>query len=139
MALIQLTRLIADMVRHLSREAGKKLAGDITLGQFLFLRKIEAGVNKVSNLAESMRITPAAASKMTESLAEADLLSRVRSEDDKRVFTLILTPHGKDLLHKNIILLKDTMDKSFGILSQAEINDLIRILSKILSQYDLMN
>lgn len=135
--LIQLTRLIADMVRHLSREAGKKLSGDITLGQFMLLRKIDAGVNKVSHLAEKMRITPAAASKMADSLVEADLLNRVRSEDDKRIFTLMLTPAGKNLLRLNITILQDIMDKSFGILSQEEINELLHIFTKMLAQYDL--
>jgi Transcriptional regulators len=139
MALIQLTRLMADMVRHLSRDAGKKLSGEITWGQFLCLRKIESGINKVSNLAEKMRITPAAASKMADSLVEAGLLDRVRSEDDKRIYTLMLTPHGKKLLCQNIIILKDIMDESFGILSQEDINDLTRIFTKVLSQYDLMN
>lgn len=139
MALIQLTRLMVDMVRHLSREAGKKLSGDITLGQFLFLRTIDAGINKVSNLAEKMRITPAAASKMADSLVEADLLDRVRSEDDKRIYTLTLTSYGKDLLRQNIVRLKDVMDKSFEILSEEEINDLLRIFTKVLSQYDLMD
>ncbi len=135
-SLIQLARLILDMFRYLSRDVGKRFTEGITLGQLVFLKKIDAGCNKVCDLSEKLRITPAAASKTVDCMVEADLISRFRSEDDKRVSILRLTGRGKEALHKNILILKEIMDESFGVLSQEEIDELIRIFTKVISQYD---
>lgn len=135
-SLNRLEHLMLELFRHLSRNAGKRLEEDITLAQLLILKHINAGINKVGELSAKLLISPPAASKMVDIMVEADLLSKLRSENDRRVLILRLTKRGQEALGNNIAILCGLMTESFGILPQKEIDELIRIITKVVKQFD---
>jgi DNA-binding MarR family transcriptional regulator len=132
-----LAHLMIDFFRYSTRIAGKRLVGNITIAQMLILWKIEAGFNKVGALAEKLRITPAAVSKMVDSLVEAELLVRIRSEEDRRVLTLKATDQGRQIFDQNKKMMKEIMLDGFGALNPEEVETFIVLLTKVITRYDL--
>lgn len=67
----------------------------LSLAEFRALRMLSRlGAVPVGKLAEHLGVTPAAATQMLDRLEARDLVARVRSADDRRVFTVELTEAG---------------------------------------------
>jgi DNA-binding MarR family transcriptional regulator len=95
-----------------------------------------AGFDKVSELAAKLRITPAAASKMVDSMVETELVRRIRTPEDRRILILKLTDKGQEILDQNKKILKENMLEGFGTLTQEEVDRLIEILTKVITHYE---
>lgn len=57
----------------------------------------------VSAIADYMGVTMAAASSLVDRLVKGGLLNRDRSESDRRVVYITLTPTGRDVVEKSIV------------------------------------
>lgn len=124
---------------QLSREMGyqwKKVYNDIFPGSqshilFLLERK---GPQKMSELAETLHLTPGAVTTASDRLIDQGYIARISDAADRRVSRLEMTPKGKEILNElqnkgrkimklvfNDISEKD-LDKMIDIFRQAAIN-----------------
>ncbi|WP_350274278.1 MarR family transcriptional regulator [Kribbella sp. HUAS MG21] len=99
-----LTALFTDLVRLETRlynvlDARLKAEHDLPLGQFEFLRFIEAhGTSRVFDLARAMAITVGATSKAVDRLEAAGRVRRTANPDDRRSSLVELTDAGAQAL-----------------------------------------
>lgn len=81
--------------RRLRGRDAKEIDG-ISFAQFRLLRTLTRdGPMPASRLASSAGISPASTTQMLDSLEKRGLVERVRSESDRRVVTVALTPEGE--------------------------------------------
>jgi len=85
------------MARQLKEVTGP----DVTFSQLKLLKMVAAtGGYSVSNLAQFMGVSTAAASRAVDRLVKRGLLNRAEAADDRRAVQLSLTQEGTELLEK---------------------------------------
>ena len=103
----------------------------LTVAQFLALRAIaEEGVSG-SELARRAGVSGPAVSQLVAGLAEADLLARHESVDDRRRHTLALTTGGERALASARTLLRDRLGGLLAGLPRPEADALARALPRV--------
>lgn len=85
----------------------------------------------VTNIARHLRITLSAVTNLVNKLFEMGLVTRIRSEEDRRIVVVRLTDKGRDILKK----IDETRTKLFEVyfsnLSEEELHSLLNIINKI--------
>lgn len=75
----------------------------ITHVQTVLLKKLwHGGPSTVSDIADAMGVTMAAVSSLTDRLVKGGLITRERSDLDRRVVMISLTPAGRDEIAKHM-------------------------------------
>lgn len=90
-----LFNLYADFMFH-----GLEKEGLSHVKTVLLMYLLEKGNSTVSAIANYMGVTMAAVSSLVDRLVKADLLTRDRSETDRRVVYISLTPAGRATIEK---------------------------------------
>ncbi len=99
----------------------------------LFIRK--QGSCKVTEIAKYCHITLSAVTNLANKLVDMRLITRNRSEKDRRIVLIELAEEGKkqiDIIEKNKKILSDEM---FSCLSDSEIESFYSIIDKILLNF----
>lgn len=134
-ALAELEQTLYLFYRSLTRSMSSKIEpGSPPMGQLLLLSRVARGLNTVSELARRLQITPAAVSKMVESLVQAGCLTRSQLKGDRRVAPLEVTPLGQDILSKHKQNRAIVIAEAFAGLSEEEIITLTALLKKSLAE-----
>lgn len=101
------------------------------------------GQQKMSELADSLRLTPGAVTTASDKLIENDYIARVRDEKDRRVVYLEITEKGQETLEALRIKGRKAMKNVFNNLSETELQSLVEIfeqaagnLNKIKEEHD---
>jgi DNA-binding MarR family transcriptional regulator len=95
-----LADLFAAQRRMRGRDAQKK--GALTFAQYHLLRVLadQGGELAASRLAAWADLTPTTVTQMVDPMAEHGLVERIRSEEDRRVVFIRLTPHGREVCER---------------------------------------
>ncbi|MEH6305521.1 MarR family transcriptional regulator [Olivibacter sp. CPCC 100613] len=88
-------------------------------------------------LAVEFGISAPAISRQVKFLVENDLLSQVQSEEDRRIFYLKATDKGKLLIDASESFRGQVTKQASTILTKKELQDLARLLGKVLTQIKL--
>ena len=84
------------------------------------------GPQKMSELAESLRLTPGAVTIASDKLIEEGYLERLRDENDRRVIFLQITDKGKETLNELRVEGRKAMKAVFSNLSDSDMQHLIK-------------
>ncbi len=118
--------------RKLIAEYRHELKRDVTGPQIQVLEALERnGSSKVSEVAEMLYVTVGAVTLLSDRLLKAGLLTRERSERDRRVVMLSITDQGRELLTEIKGIRRRLFAKYFGTLTEDDLRDLNRILNKV--------
>lgn len=131
-------RTVSNAVSH--SFARKVEREGVTVAEWVFLRVLyDADWVAPSTLAEHMRMTKGAISKLADRLLEKHLVHREANPDDRRAHRLALTPAGRTLVPR-LARLADANDASlFGVLTPDERRRLETLLRKIAVAHELTN
>ena len=124
---------------HVSQAFSQKVAGEeVTVAEWVVLRTLFAtGTTTPSRVADEIKMTRGAISKLVDRLLAKDLVTRTASKEDRRCQDIALTPKGRALVPR-LAALADVNDREFfGVLSAGERATLERILKKIVRQRDM--
>jgi DNA-binding MarR family transcriptional regulator len=113
-------------------------AEGVTVAEWVFLRMLyDVEGIAPSLLAERMRMTKGAISKLADRLIEKDLVERTANPDGVRGQTLTLKPSARALVPR-LTELADTNDAAFfGTLAPEERSQLERLLRRIVTEREL--
>jgi DNA-binding MarR family transcriptional regulator len=94
--------IFTSAVNDLMAKQLREVTGtDVTFSQLKLLKMVAAtGGYSVSNLAQFMGVSTAAASRAVDRLVKRGLLNRAEAADDRRAVQLSLTQEGAELLEK---------------------------------------
>jgi DNA-binding MarR family transcriptional regulator len=101
-----------ELRRFVHRTAAVTLAAGLTPQRYDLLLMIKASSNgdessTVSRLSRDLDLKQTAVTELVKRAEEAGLITRLQSEEDRRVFELRLTPEGESYLMRVFTLLED--------------------------------
>lgn len=139
--LFQVTTMFRTLMKSITQEWNKRGNDyNLTFPQFKVLYLLDkTGTQSVSQLAETLTITPAAITGITDKLIVEGFVIRERSEADRRVVFITLTESGKKVIEKVKESQKETIDMIFNLLSEEDIQHLRRIFGLMLSNIENNN
>lgn len=131
-----LLQKLLEMIRGVMRQVGHGFMGNepvLSPPQVRLLFTIASRQQgfPVTELAEKTGVTPGAVTQFVDALVEKGLVSREGDPDDRRVVRLKLSETARGRYEK---LRKDYLEsvtRVFGVLSDAELRQLIQIFSKV--------
>ena len=104
---------------------------ELTFSQWTALVALHSGITTAGDLAHNICHDAGSLTRMIDQLVERGFVTRVRSEADRRVVTLALAPHGRELLEKMGPLVMDLWNSLLSGFSHAEIDTLIALLTRL--------
>src|SRR5690625_7144587 len=90
----------------------------------------------ISELARDMSLSQATVTTILDRLERRELVSRVRSETDRRKVYPRLTEHGREILASAPMALQDNFVRKFGRLEEWEQSMVISSLQRIAGEMD---
>ena len=125
-----------DKLSELARKFQKQLlSGDLkeyTLRQLYYIELIHKNQGiSVSEISKILDVKNSTVSVAINQLIEMKLVIKIQSNNDKRFYSLQLTPKGKDIINKHMQIHKNTIKKILEILDAEEVDNFIKIINKI--------
>lgn len=124
-------RVVSNAVSH---SFARKLAtSDVTVAEWVILRKMYAGEEKTSPsaVAELTGLSRGAVSKLIDRLLRKGLVSRTESSGDRRYQEIKLTADAKKLVPKLAHIADENDARFFSMLSLSERKNLMNTLAKL--------
>ncbi len=119
--------MVSNAVSH---EFARKVSREgVTVAEWAFMRTLyDLSATPPSVLAERMRVTKGAISKLSDRLIAKGLVDRVQSAQDKRAHTLSLTAEGRAKIPALATIADQNDAEFFSVLTAEEHETLNRIL-----------
>jgi DNA-binding MarR family transcriptional regulator len=133
---LALAELFAAQRRLRGRDAQQK--DGLTYAQLHLLRVLaeQGGELPASRLAACADITPTTVTQMVDGLARRDLVERVRSEEDRRVVFIRLTPAGRERYKRQRAIYDDRARELLADMSAEELDQAGEVLRRIARMID---
>ena len=133
----ELDRMLDLTSQFFSGRLKEKYFSGFSHTHIAILRKIsrEPGIT-ATQLAERFGISAAAISKLVDQLVLGGLLLRQRSDTDRRVVILQLTPDGEHLLQENTLFRRTIIKEVLSTLPETDLESLFGIIQKIHDRVD---
>jgi DNA-binding MarR family transcriptional regulator len=103
----------------------------VTLGQYLGLRAIAAGVDSAADLARATGVSESAVSQLVAAFERAGTVERTSASDDRRRRRLTLTPDGERLLRSAQRLVGAQLEPLVASLAPPDADALAALLRRI--------
>ncbi len=136
---VELSELVVHAARKFRRNFSSQLAPlGITFAQAQVLRivaRAEIPLRMV-DLAAKLEIVPRSATTMVDALQANGLVQRLSDDADRRSIPICITDNGRALLDQLDEARRAVAAGIFGGLSQADCQELFRLLSIVNSQFD---
>lgn len=91
----------------------------------------ETGPGTVGSLAARLGISAPSTSAVVDRMVEAGLVERTRSEEDRRVVSVAISPQGRDVIKQVIGGRREMLERVLGQLSAGELGDLVHLLGRL--------
>ena len=126
-----LAELFAARRRLLGRVAQRK--DEVTHAQMALLRRLESegGELAASRLAVLAGLTPTSVTQMVDGLAKHGLVERVRSEEDRRVVFIRLTPAGRVAYERQREAYEQRSAELLADMSAEEFDEAAKVLRRV--------
>jgi len=126
-------QVFTSTVNDLMAEQLKEVStSDVTYSQLKLLKMVAAtGGYSVSNLAQFMGVSTAAASRAVDRLVRRGLIDRAEARDDRRAVQLSLTDAGCDLITRYNEAANAALKHVFASLSQDEMQQASDLLDRL--------
>lgn len=126
-ALRQITRAIDLNSKRLSKTTG------MTASQLLILQTLleEGGMSKPSIVAKRIHLSQATVTSIVDRLARAGLVTRAKSETDRRAVNIVLTEAGRRRLESAPEALQESFRTAFDRLEQWEQSLLVSSVQRL--------
>lgn len=135
--LFEVSSNFRTLVKNISKEWKKSTEYNLSFAQFKALYRLnKKGPLKVSQLADSLGITPAATTGVTDKLLAEGYVKRERAENDRRIVFITITEKGEEIIRKVTESQKETIHMFFDVLPEEDIEHLRRIFGTMLSSID---
>jgi DNA-binding MarR family transcriptional regulator len=92
----------------------------LSMSQIGALFLIHKGSSSISDIAEELGVTNAAASQMLERMVQQDYILRTEDPNDRRVKQVVLTDHGRQIVRDSIAARQGWLDNLTQSLNDSE-------------------
>jgi DNA-binding MarR family transcriptional regulator len=110
---------------------------DLSLSQWISLKMIRDGIAPtIGELARYLGHSSGATTRLVDQLEERGLITRNRSNEDRRVVALEITPAGLEATRNMGVRMMEMWDQLFADFEQDEAEMLIVLLSKLVARLE---
>ncbi|WP_426890731.1 MarR family winged helix-turn-helix transcriptional regulator [Rossellomorea aquimaris] len=132
--MFELERLFRSVFRMMKSDIRTIFGEFISNGEFRVLQLIsENGALKSSEISKRMEVSASHITSITDTLVEKGYITRMRSNEDRRVVELALTPQGEAMLSQCEEKKTQYFQELFVKFDKEEINHLIELFEKLLA------
>ena len=128
-------RAMVAVRRLRGRETHRPGAPSFAQYQLLFALADHDGLSS-GELAHAADLSPATVTQMLDSLVERALVTRLRSETDRRIVTCSLTDSGRDVIAQRRAQFQGTWDDALSEFSVAELAVAAAVFDRIAGMFD---
>jgi DNA-binding MarR family transcriptional regulator len=128
-------RAMVAVRRLRGRETHRPGAPSFAQYQLLFSLADRDGLSS-GELAQAADLSPATVTQMLDSLVERGLVTRLRSETDRRIVTCSLTDSGRDVIAQRRAQFQGTWDDALSEFSVAELAVAAAVFDRIAGMFD---
>ncbi|HTX44657.1 MAG TPA: MarR family transcriptional regulator [Solirubrobacteraceae bacterium] len=106
--------------------------GELSYAQYSLLFSLAGGEMKSAReLAELADLSPATVAQMLDNLAGAELVVRVRSDEDKRIVLTSLTERGREVIEARRCTMEPRWRSALSEFSDSELRTAARVLDRL--------
>jgi DNA-binding MarR family transcriptional regulator len=136
MSLTEFADSLNEIMPVLMREFARKqpaevYKGKVTLPQILILQHLMQEAVKMTDIANFMKVTTAAATGIVDRLVKSGYVLRVFDQKDRRIIKIKITPKGSTLMKKLASERRKMAISIFSKISEQDRQDYLRILMRI--------
>ena len=137
LSLSEFSDQLVEIMPDISREFYKKNTAQfykmkITMPQFVVLELLHReGQSRMTDLARLINVSTAAMTGIVERLVRDSYVARASDPDDRRIIKVDLTAKGNKAVKNIIDQRKQIFSKVFGVLSEDERDQYLRILTSV--------
>ncbi|HKZ15519.1 MAG TPA: MarR family transcriptional regulator [Solirubrobacterales bacterium] len=114
------------------RDQHRKTDGDLTVAQVRALFALDARkAATAGEIAEAARLSPASVTGMLDELERDGIVTRVRSDDDRRRVLVTLTDEGRTVLAKRRRRWLKRWDEALGDVSERDLETAAEVMRRI--------
>jgi len=128
----ELEGLVMEMARCVTAALRDRGVGGLSLTQMRVLTRLAGGIERASDLALSLRVTPAAVTKLLDQLEERGFIARRRSSADRRSTSVSLTAPGREAMERSRKARSETIRRLLRPLRDEESRVLAAVLRRML-------
>jgi DNA-binding MarR family transcriptional regulator len=128
----EVLRIMSIVYKEINKEALKRIGEDLSPLDIGIIKMLSVSSYTPAKIAGNLGVSKSAITYATDRLEKLGLLTRVRSEKDRRIIQLELTDKGKEILVKSEEIYKEIIREKLNVLTGDEINTLINILQKLI-------
>jgi DNA-binding MarR family transcriptional regulator len=129
--------VVTAMRRLRGRQTHAGRAGSISYAQYgLLFGLAERDRLSVRELGERVELTPATVTQMLDALQEAGLVSRQRSEEDRRVVLSSLTEHGRAVVRDCKVVFECRWRDALAGFSDEQLLTAAAVLDRVAEHFD---
>lgn len=128
-----LFRQVRDALRD---EMERELAAsgyDLTLSQYITLKKLNLGTASASELAQAAELNPGAMTRVLDRLETVGLLQREAHPSDRRALCIVLTERGRSIFPELVACADRVRDRALVGLDDRQRTELVRMLEHVYS------
>ena len=104
---------------------------ELTFSQWTTLVALHSGITTAGDLAHNICHDAGSLTRLIDEMVRRGLVARTRSESDRRVVTLALTPRGRDLVEALAPRVMNFWNGLLSGFSHAEVDMLINLLTRL--------
>ncbi|MFX3636338.1 MAG: MarR family winged helix-turn-helix transcriptional regulator [Candidatus Pristimantibacillus sp.] len=137
--LITFSGLFRTLLKTMTHEWNKQMNHNLSYTQFkvmFMLQSAELEKRKVSELADSIGLTPGAITGVVDKLLAEGYVNRERALDDRRVVYVEITAKGKELIAEVLETQGEMISQFFNVLPEEDIQHLRRIFTQMLANIE---
>ncbi len=124
---LELEEIFQEVGLHLTGKVFQDSDSKLTHPQFFTLKRLKAGPATVSEVAEYLGVSLSAVTSMADRLVKTGYICRKRSDHDRRLVWLELTPEGEKVFDETWDVRKKILHKFLGQLPDDDLLTLRRI------------
>jgi DNA-binding MarR family transcriptional regulator len=126
-----LFRQVRDALRD---EMQRELAAsghDLTLSQYITLKKLNLGTANASELAQAAELNPSAMTRVLDRLEAMGLVQREAHPSDRRALCIVLTERGRSIFPELVACADRVRDRALAGLDDGQRAELVRMLEHV--------
>ena len=126
-----LFRQVRDALRDAMERELAANGHDLTLSQYITLKKLHYGTASASELAQAAELNPGAMTRLLDRLEAAGLLQREAHPSDRRALRIMLTARGKAIWPELEACADRVRERALAELDDKQRTELVRMLEHV--------
>ena len=126
-----LFRQVRDALRDAMERELAANGHDLTLSQYITLKKLHYGTASASELAQAAELNPGAMTRLLDRLESAGLVQRAAHPSDRRALCIVLTARGKAIWPELEACSDRVRERALAELDDKQRTELVRMLEQV--------